>query len=380
MLFKESFIMFLCMVFGLVIVHAQSDYELRKLDSLAFVSLEENSPDLEEVSLRFLKSALNSKPSKYRINAYTIQGILNKNRGYYHSSLDYYLKALETAKSIKDDKRESACYNNIATVYRLQSNYSKAIEYFERSLELEKRFGNQLQISIRYFNLGDCYNAVDSLDLALSYYNSSLILEKKSKNTEGIVLAEQGIAEIYLKSGRTNDAALLLNKTQKQVFKLGVETQLIQLKLTSLLQSRYGKVSDALISINKGLKLAEESAFRMWRLELLKTRISLLKLAKGSSESLDTAYEEYFRFLNWFEQYNAKNRLDDLSYRDELTRKQMLVDLAQEKRRLAEYNEHKERQLRMYSQKMVFFTFFLVIFILGLVIYGVQKLTKNRDL
>ncbi|MCE2712094.1 MAG: hypothetical protein LW688_06085, partial [Cryomorphaceae bacterium] len=63
-----------------------------------------------------------------------------------------------------------------------------------------------------------------------------------------------------------------------------------------------------------------------------------------------------------------------------LTRKQMLVDLAQEKRRLAEYNEHKERQLRLYSQKMVFFTFFLVVFILGLVIYGVQKLTKNRDL
>lgn len=380
MFFKERLCFVLLMVFGLASMQAQEDMELRKLDSLAFASLEQNKSDLEEVSMKFLKSALRTKPSKYRVNAYTIQGIINKNRGYYLSSLDYYLKALETARSIKDKHRESACYNNIATVYRLQANYTKAIEYFERSLDLEKKFGDQLQISIRYFNLGDCYNAVDSLDIALSYYNSSLILEKKLKNLEGTVLAEQGIAEIYLKSGRLSDAVLLLKKTEGQVSKLGIETQLIQLKLFSLLDANTGKVSDAIVLINKGLKLAEQSAYRMWKLELLKTRIKLLKTAGDSPVQLNAAYEEYFRFLDWFEQYNAKNRLDDLSYRDELTRKQMLVDLTQEKRRLAESNEHKERQLRLYSQKMVFFTFFLVIFILGLVIYGVQKLTKNRDL
>jgi tetratricopeptide (TPR) repeat protein len=380
MSFKEKLACLLIFCLASVFSFAQDDLELRRLDSMAFNALEKNQKDLTEISMRFLKQTLSTKPNKYRVNAYTIQGIINKNRGYYLSSLDYYLKALETARFIKDKKRESACYNNIATVYRLQSNYEKAIDYFEKSLELEKKFGDQFQISIRYFNLGDCYNALDSLDLALSYYNSSLILEKKLRNIEGTVLAEQGIAEIYLKSGRQSDAAVILNKTEKLVSRSGIETQLIQLKLNALLESWKGQIDEGLELLNKGLKLAEQSTYRMWKLELLKTRITLLKNSAKSPDKLNVAYEEYIRFLDWFERYNAKNRLDDLSYRDELTRKQMLVDLAQEKRRIAEQKELKERQLRMYSQKMVFFTFFLVMFIVGLVIYGVQKITKNRDL
>jgi|GEM_PF-926823 len=377
---KDSLFLFVFVCFCQQMSFAQDDATLRRLDSLSFISLEQNKPDLQQVSKEFLKRSLEGKASKYRVNAYTIQGIINKNRGYYLSSLDYYLKALETARALKDEKRISACFNNIATVYRLQSNYSKAIEYFEKSLELEKKYKDQSQLSIRYFNLGDCYNAVDSLDLALSYYNSSLILEKKLKNQEGIVLAEQGIAEIYLKTGRKADADAILTKTEKQVARLGVETQLIQMKLAALMEAKKGRVKEGVSIINKGLVLADKSEFRMWKLELLKTRITLLKSGIDAPALLNHAYEDYFRFLELFEKYNAKNRLDDLSYRDELTRKQMLVDLAQEKSRIAADKEQKERQLRLYSQKMVFFTFFLVLFILAIVIYGVQRITKNRDL
>lgn len=360
-------------------VLAQNKNELKNLDSLAFVTLQQNKPDLEKISNKFLKVALRSKPSKYLINALILKGIINKNRGFYLSSLDYYIKALESSKKIKDQKRESTCYNNIATVYSLQSNYPKAIEYFEKSLELEKKFKNQLQISIRYFNLGDCYNAIDSLDLALSYYNSSLILEKKLNNKEGVFFAEHGIAEVYLKNGRLDDAYYLLNKSEILFDAMGIENQLIYLKLSSELFSRRNMVHEAIFSIKKGLNLADKYDFKIRKLELLKTQISILKKA-NIPEELNKAYENYLEFTSLLEKYNAKNRLDDLSYRDKLTRNQFLINETLAKRKIAEQNEIKERLLKSYSQKMMFFTLFLIIFILGLVIYGVQKLTKNRDL
>jgi hypothetical protein len=380
MFFQRSYLFALLIgVFSLGIF-AQNDSELREMDSITYSASVNNDEDALDLASDFLKATLSFKPSKYRINAYTILGILNKKRGYYHSSLDYYLKALATARMLKDSYRESACYNNIATVYRLQSNYGKAIEYFEKSLELEKKFGNQLQISIRYFNLGDCYGALDSLDLALSYFNSSLIVEKRLRNREGVIMAEQGIADIYIKSGRIQDAKSILFKTEKLVPALNMELQLIQTKLMSLIYAEDNNLAAAMASLAKGLKIADRGLFRTWKLDLLKCRVAVLKEHHSDPVMLNKAYDDYLKFLDWYEKYNAKNRLDDLSFRDELAQKQLKLEMAQEKRTVAEAKQIKEKQLRLYMQKMIFFVFFLIVFILVLVIYGVHKITKNSDL
>jgi tetratricopeptide (TPR) repeat protein len=353
------------------------DEQLEKLDSAAFVALENNEVDAFQKANNLLQKSLDSKLSIYRVNAYTILGIISKNRGYYLSSLDYYLKALAASKALNDQRRVSACLNNIGTVYQLQRNFSKAIEYFYQSVELEKKFNDQLQMSIRYYNLGECYKDIDSLDIALSYFNNSLIIEKKKRNNEGIVYAELGIADVYLKIGRPKDAHPILNKVEKRIQKDQIEEKIIFLKLMSNYFIAIKQYDQAFIRIDKAIELSEKSELRNRLPELLKIQMGLLEI-KHDFERATMVYKKFVRLTEQLNDKNVQDRLDDLTFRNELVKKQLEIDLVEEERNRATENEEKERLLRVYTQKMVFFVLFLLLFVFGLIVFGIRKITKER--
>lgn len=353
------------------------DEQLKKLDSIAFVALENNDVDAFQKANLLLQKSLDSKISLYRVNAFTILGIISKNKGYYLSSLDYYLKALATAKSLNDQRRVSACLNNIGTVYQLQRNFSKAIEYFNQSIELEKKFNDQLQMSIRYYNLGECYKDIDSLDIALSYFNNSLIIEKKKRNNEGIVYAELGIADVYLETDRAKDAKPVLDKIEKRIQKDQIEEKIIFLKLRSNYFKALKQYDPALAIIDQAIQLSEESGLRNRLPELLKIQLSLLEI-KYDYEKATKIYRKFVRLTEELNDKNVQDRLDDLTFRNELVKKQMEIDLVEEERNRAKKNEEKERQMRVYTQKMVFFVLFLLVFVFGLIVFGIRKITKER--
>lgn len=181
----------------------------------AFVALESNAPNVTEKANALLEAGKEAKLPIYQINAYTILGIVNKNKGYYVTSVDYYNNALKVAEETRDEGRISACYNNIGSVHQIQEDYAKALTYYKKSLELEEKLNNPLQKSIRLYNIGEIYREMDSLSLALSNFNNSLIIEKEYKNNEGIVYALLGISDVYLQLNRPTDASISLGEAKK---------------------------------------------------------------------------------------------------------------------------------------------------------------------
>ena len=159
--------------------------ELDRLDSIAFAALENGLPDTETKANRLLDKSILNHSLLHEINANTILGILNKNKGYYITSINHYFNALNAAEMRKDTGRISACFSNIGSVYQLQENYLKSLHYFRRSLELEEKLDNPLQKSIRLYNIGDVYRELDSLDLALNYFNQSLLIEERPPKSRG---------------------------------------------------------------------------------------------------------------------------------------------------------------------------------------------------
>ena len=141
--------------------------KLRELDSIAFSALEENSSLTSVHANNLLAESELQEAFLYKINALTILGIINKEKGYYVTALNHYLNALNTAELNNDQPRVSACYNNIGQIYQLQKNYIKANSYYHLSLEIEDSLANPLQKSIRYYNIGEVFNELDSLDLAI---------------------------------------------------------------------------------------------------------------------------------------------------------------------------------------------------------------------
>lgn len=201
--------------------------ELNKLDEQAFAALENNEGDVIEKANDLLEASIKYKSALHEINAYTLLGIINKNRGYYVTSVDYYNDALKVAETTKDEGRVSACFNNIGSVYQIQENYPKALFYYKKSLEIEERLKNPLQKSIRLYNIGEIYREMDSLSLALSNFNSSLIIEKENKNNEGIVYALLGIADVYLQLDRPTDVSISLDDAKKLIDENNIEVLIL---------------------------------------------------------------------------------------------------------------------------------------------------------
>ena len=206
-------IIWLCFALKLSYTYGQNS-EILRLDSLAFHALETNSPNVSLAANKLLESSNDTDLSIFAANAHTILGITNKNKGYYVTAINHYLKALNISEKIKDNGRRSACLNNIGAIYLLQDNFKEALNYFNQSLAIEKSLDQPIQKSIRFFNIGDVYNQTDSLELALSFYTNSLLIEKAENNKEGIVYANLGISEVYIKANQLTDAKNTLLKTE----------------------------------------------------------------------------------------------------------------------------------------------------------------------
>ena len=351
---------------------------LKKLDSIAFTSLEENTATVLDDANNLLDESLKHEPSFYQANAYTLLGIINKNRGFYVTSLDYYLKALNISEVLKDKGRISACLNNIGSIYQLQGKFDQAIDYFNQSLELEKKLKQPLQQSIRYYNLGECYKDINKLDLALTYFNNSLIIEKKEKNNEGIVYAELGIADVYIRIERYTDAFIVLKSTENRIQEDQIEEKIILHKLKGKLNQITGDTKGALQEYISGENLSKKYNIKTNLLEIIKLQIAIFE----SNKEWEKAARKYKEFAVLTEKMNSlhiKNQLDDLNYRNELTKKQLEIELIQEERNLAQKNEQFEKDLRIYGQKITWFVIVLLITSIGLIIFGVKKLTDIKE-
>ena len=204
-----------------------------------------------------------------------------------------------------------------------------------------------------------------------------MIIERKNRNNEGIVYAELGIADVYLETDRAKDANPVLDKIEKRIQKDQIEEKIIFLKLRANYFKATKENDKALVMIEQSIELSEKSALRNRLPELLKIQLSLLEL-KLDYDKANSVYRKYILLTEELNDKNVQNRLDDLTFRNELVKKQLEIDLVEEERNRAKENEENERILRVYSQKIVFFVLFLLFFIFGLIVFGIRKITKER--
>jgi len=371
---------FVYVCFNTLLSFAQTDVEsvqLLRLDSIAFHGLETNSPNTIDYANELLEKSLKVEPSLFRVNAYIILGIVSKEKGYYVTSLNHYLNALNAAKDINDEGRESSCLNNIGSIYQQQGNFQKAKDYFLQSLEIESKLNNPLQKSIRYYNIGDVYIDLDSLDLALSYFNNSLIIEKKANNREGIIYALLGISEVYIKIERPIDALISLEKVRVMLKKNDLEESILFYQLMGSLSVLENKYNEGLNYFYKAEQLSISNSFRVHLLEIYINELKvLLKLNKY--EEYANKAEKYILLQRELNDLKINNQLEDLTFQNNLKRKELEIELIQEERDLAIENRNIQSNISIIESRIVWFLIFTLLFILGIIIFGVRKMTNNK--
>lgn len=358
-----------------IIAQNESTLSLDVLDSLAFSALENNQPTVEQYAKELLLEGQKTGPNLYVINAHTILGIYNKEQGFFESSIAHYLFALDAAEEIKDDKRISACYNNIGSVYQIQGNYKIAKKYFQQSLNIEKQLNQPLQKSIRYYNLAEIYRIQDSLDLALNLFNQSLIIERKYANKIGEIYALIGIAEIYGKLNQLTDATYTVQKINAINVDLPLEPSILLYKLKAQLKFLSKENEAALNLLTKAENICSQNSFHIHLLEIYKDKIVIYEDNKDWENSA-AYYKKYIELDKSLNDVKIQNRVNDLMYQNELKKRNLELKLIEEERTLAVKNAEKERSIRNYSGKIIWFLIIAVIVtIFG--IYYIYNTTKE---
>ncbi len=353
-------------------LNKEKSKELNKLDSLAFVFYEKNNPKDAEITAYKILDKLKNRPANlYQINAYTLLGIINKNRGYYISSLENYIHALNLSEKISDNGRVSACLNNIGVIYQHQKNYKQAIKYFSRSLEIEEKGTNQLQKSIRYYNLGDSYKELKKYDLALSYFNNSLIIEEKFKNNQGIIFANLGIVEVYLNLKNEYQAKMILDKIEKNIKNAQLEENIVYSKLQGQYNLQVNNFGAALKCISEAEDLSIKNQIWNHILDVYLLKIAVFE-AQNNILNANKIYKKYIIKNNELTNSEIKNQIEDLTYKNELTKKELEIKLVQEERNLALKNEK-------YEQKITWFVVLILLISIGLILFGIKKLTSEKQ-
>ncbi|MDP2387883.1 MAG: SpoIIE family protein phosphatase [Bacteroidota bacterium] len=100
----------------------------------------------------------------------------------YKESLDFSIKALKIAESIKDKHLTAEAYTNIANAYLNMFNFELADKNYLYAAKFYGELGDSLNVAIIYTNLAVSFDNREMLDSALVYYNKSLPIYLKMKN------------------------------------------------------------------------------------------------------------------------------------------------------------------------------------------------------
>lgn len=351
------------------VIHAQdnttSDHFLNKAYSCIVTS-----PDS---ALHYADSVLANNQALFeqRINAFTIKGIVYKNKGFYDLATNNYINALQNAVQSNDKGRISVCLNNIGVIFKAQKNYPLAVKYFKESIKIEEPLNNPLQASIRYYNLAETYLEQDSTLLANLYFTKSMLIEEQESNLEGIIYGNYGLALVELK--REN-----LATAKKQML-----TSLAMIDSSSFVEIKFN-ITNALGKIYALENSLDSSNHYFQMIQNYDRKNDFLEMWIASCDGLAKNHYELMHYKKAYDYKNthdslntnmlnviANQKIEELSYLYNFSIKEK--EIAQLKHNKQSLTEKKE----MANDLLIFILFSVFLVLIALIIRRVGKNTHE---
>ncbi|CAN5527858.1 hypothetical protein BH23BAC1_BH23BAC1_28110 [soil metagenome] len=207
---------------------------------------------------QYLNLAIELGNKREELKALNHLGIIFYHLGYYETTLDYFVKVLETAELLNDEHELARILNNLGNLYDEIGDKERAIEYYEKSLELKNKFDDLRGKANTLNNLGYVYNEIGETDRAQYFFKQALDLDENIENVEGIFVSLNNLGLCYLKKELYDSALHFMGKATSLV------DQINSIYDKGGLHINYGKIylnkgdlSEALVFYNKGLDLAQ---------------------------------------------------------------------------------------------------------------------------
>ncbi|MCP4344233.1 MAG: tetratricopeptide repeat protein [Desulfobacterales bacterium] len=134
----------------------------------------------------------------HKAQDYIIKGITYSDNSYYEMALDYFQKALDINRDIKDYKGTVNTLINIGSVYEKTGQYSEALSMNEQALSIcRDQFGTLREEGIILSNIGNVYKNIGEYEKSLSYYEQALVSNREFKARREEVRNLNNLGEIF---------------------------------------------------------------------------------------------------------------------------------------------------------------------------------------
>ena len=152
-----------------------------------------------------------------------------------------YREALAIAVDLDNQKGIASAYGNIGQIYRLRGNHSKARKWYEKSLKIERTIKNNAGIAADLGNIAALHFYEGNHQYAEKLHLEALNLAIELEEPYLIRPQLNGLAMVYIKTDRPNDASKCLDSAQESST---LHRELLETKSEEALQELMANISN----------------------------------------------------------------------------------------------------------------------------------------
>ncbi len=204
-------------------------------------------------------------------------GNLHYDRGEYDQALSNNQQALEIAKEFKDIELLSRIYLNQGSIYDALGVKDSAITNYLSSIALFDSLNDLINVAYLQINVGLSFKSLGQLDKAGEYYLSALSILRKEDDQFGIATVATNLASVFILQKEIDSALAYAQIGEDGYRELGYELYTvfpITTKANALIKKQ--EFSEALISVNNALPLAEDNEMNEELVELYMAKTKAL--------------------------------------------------------------------------------------------------------
>lgn len=221
-------------------------------------------------AIQYYEKALNTaKKNNYRDREKFVLnylGITNYYVGKYDEALEYHIQSLSLREEDENPLEIAIACNNIGLVYYQMKDFNNAISFFRRSLEIKKSIKDDNKIESTLINLGLCYSGLSNYDDALSNFRKVLdICEKVGCEQRIRIEALNGAGLAFFSLENFEEAEENLLKSNTLAIEGGFSSYVV-VNLHYLAQIKFQRslIKEALQLLNESQALANKLGDRIW--------------------------------------------------------------------------------------------------------------------
>ncbi len=280
-------------------------------------------------------------------------------------ALQSFLKSLEFAQRIKDDKGIGAVMISIADTYSIMGNSDNAELYYTKGIGMLKKTKDSIPLASALLNAGDEYFNTKKYDKALVYFEESGLIFKKLNYAIGNAYNLGNVGMVYAEQGKDT----LAEKNISEAIAILEELEdyyPISVYLTYMadIYAKKGDYTNAFRYAQRSLNLATKHNLKN-QISDGNLKLSQLYEQLGNHKEAYKYYKDHIVYRDSVKNIEAVERMANLRTDFEVSQKQTEVDLLEKDSEII--------QLKQRRQRSIMYISIAVLILIVILAYGLLK-------